>query len=110
MGQPRRLCRSPGPGRGSGLRDSRLCARPFEVDQGAAADCYFVAALGEVAQRTPDAISQMFIDNGDGTWTVRFFNNGAAAYVTVDKFFPADGNGRFVYDNHDQLVNNGSNK
>src|SRR5262249_14471396 len=62
-------------------------------------DCYFIASLGEIAYKKPDLIQQMFTDNGDGTYTVRFFNNGVADYVTVDKYFAADGNGNFVYDN-----------
>jgi hypothetical protein len=81
----------------------------LDVDQGAVGDCYFIAALGEVAYRTPDAIRQMFIDNGDNTWTVRFFNGSTADYVTVDKYFPADGSGYFVYDNHDHLLSDSSN-
>jgi hypothetical protein len=39
-------------------------------------DCYFIAALGALADSSAAAIENMFIDNGDGTWTVRF-------YVTV---------------------------
>lgn len=34
----------------------------------------------------------MFIDNGDGTFTVRFFNNGVADYVTVDRYLPTTSN------------------
>ena len=30
----------------------------------------------------------MLIDNGDGTFTVRFFRNGNAEYVTVDRYLP----------------------
>jgi hypothetical protein len=82
---------------------------PADVDQGAVGDCYYIAALGEVAFQTPNVIKDMFIDNGDNTWTVRFFNNGNPDYVTVDKYFPASG-GRFIFDNIHQQVNNASNK
>jgi hypothetical protein len=89
---------------------------PLDVDQGAVGDCYFIASLGEVAYQKPDAIRQMFIDNGDNTWTVRFFNNGVADYVTVDKYFPAtyngdfSSNGYFIFDNHDHKLSDASNK
>src|SRR5262249_39791392 len=75
-----------------------------DVDQGAVGDCYYLASLSETALQKPDLIRQMFIDNGDNTWTVRFFNKGVADYVTVDKYFPctgSDGTGYFIYDNHD---------
>jgi hypothetical protein len=41
----------------------------------------------------------MFIDNHDGTYTVRFFNGGKADYVTVDRYLPVDASGNFVYAN-----------
>ena len=31
----------------------------------------------------------MFTDNGDGTYTVRFYNGGKPDYVTVDSYLPA---------------------
>ena len=39
----------------------------------------------------------MFIDNGDNTFTVRFFNNGVADYVTVYRFLPTNSSGNLVY-------------
>jgi hypothetical protein len=39
----------------------------------------------------------MITDNGDDTFTVRFFNNGVADYVTVDRFLPTWSNGTAVY-------------
>jgi hypothetical protein len=68
-----------------------------DVDQGSLGDCYFVAALAEVAQDRPQAIKDLFTDNGDGTFTVRFFDNGVADYVTVDRFLPTDAAGHAVY-------------
>jgi Calpain family cysteine protease len=70
-----------------------------DVDQGAVGDCYFMASLGAVALKNPTAISNMFTDNGDGTFTVRFFNNGTADYVTVDRYLPTYNWGGFVYAN-----------
>ncbi len=68
-----------------------------DMDQGADGDCYFIAALGAVALKHPDIIRNMFTDNGDGTFTVRFFNNGQPQYVTVDRYVPVAPNGALVY-------------
>ncbi|MBY0526603.1 MAG: hypothetical protein K2R98_24620 [Gemmataceae bacterium] len=69
-----------------------------DILQGNVADCYFLAGLSELALRTPSVLRDMFIDNGDNTWTVRFYRNGVADYLTVDRFLPASG-GLFVYAN-----------
>jgi hypothetical protein len=69
-----------------------------DVMQGEVGDCYFLSALGSVALQNSQAIRQMFIDNGDGTFTVRFFHNGVADYVTVDSKLPSRG-GAFIYAN-----------
>jgi hypothetical protein len=68
-----------------------------DVKQGRLSDCYFVAALSETAHRAPQAIRDAFIDNGDGTWTVRFFRNGTPQYVTVDRYLPATSDGKLHY-------------
>ena len=51
----------------------------------------------------------MFVDNGDGTFTVRFYNKGVADYVTVDRYLPTNNIGNFVYansgDNHGNANN-----
>jgi len=68
-----------------------------DINQGQVGDCYLMASLAEVALRTPSAITNMFIVNGDGTYTVRLFNNGAAEYVTVDAFLPTNTSGNAIY-------------
>ncbi|MBW4629045.1 MAG: peptidase C2 calpain [Brasilonema octagenarum HA4186-MV1] len=68
-----------------------------DVNQGALSDCYFFAGLGEVAFRSPTTIQNMFTDNGDNTYTVRFYKNGVADYLTVDRYLPTDLSGNFVY-------------
>lgn len=68
-----------------------------DVVQGLVGDCYYVATLGEIALKSPSAITSMFIVNGDGTYTVRFFNKGKADYVTVDSQLPVDRWGRLMF-------------
>jgi hypothetical protein len=68
-----------------------------DVNQGQVGDCYLLASFAEVALRNSSAITNMFVVNGDGTYTVRFFNNGAAEYVTVDSFLPTNGSGIAMY-------------
>ncbi|MEB3294239.1 MAG: C2 family cysteine protease, partial [Synechococcales bacterium] len=68
-----------------------------DIDQGSVGDCYFLAALGSTAYQSPSMIQNMFTDNGDGTFTVRFFNNGVADYVTVDRYLPTTAGGNRVY-------------
>lgn len=72
-------------------------ASQTDVDQGDLGDCYLLASLASTAHRTANAISNMFIDNGDGTFTVRYFNNGVADYVTVDRYLPTYSNGTAIY-------------
>ena len=64
-----------------------------DIKQGDLGDCYFLTALATTALHDPTAISNMFTDNGDGTFTVRFFaeKDGVPAnadYVTVDRYLP----------------------
>ncbi len=60
----------------------------LDLNQGEAGDCYYISSLGAIANTNPAAIENMFIDNGDGTWTVRFYNNGQPDYVTVNSELP----------------------
>ena len=75
-----------------------------DLRQGATGDCYFLAGLGGVANDKSSAISDMFIDNGDGTWSVRFYTNGKLDYVTVDRMMAADSNGNHIYADAGQSV------
>jgi hypothetical protein len=63
-----------------------------DMHQGYLGDCYYIAALGAIAKTSPAAISNMIVDNGDSTWTVRFYVGGTADYVTVDNMLPTSGN------------------
>ena len=64
-----------------------------DVNQGKVGDCYLMATLGEVAKHSPSTIVNMFADNGDGTWTVRFFRGSTPNYVTVNRELPVYGYG-----------------
>jgi hypothetical protein len=75
-------------------------------------DCYFLASLASVAFRQPNVIQNMFTDNGDGTFAVRFYDavSRAVDYVTVDRFLPVDANNRFVYANRGSLFSDINNE
>lgn len=69
-----------------------------DVNQGSLGNCYLIAAFGALANDRPSTIQNMFIDNQDGTYTVRFFRQGVADYLTVDRYLPVDPTtGRFIY-------------
>jgi len=74
-----------------------------EANQGYLGDCYLIAAVTAIADRNADAIRNAFIDNGDGTFTVRFFS-GSADYVTVNRRLPAYSNGTLAYSGVGQAV------
>jgi hypothetical protein len=68
-----------------------------DINQGSVGNCYLLAGLAATAFRSPSTIQNMFIDNGDNTYTVRFYNNGVADYVTVDRYLPTTSWGTFIY-------------
>jgi hypothetical protein len=89
-------------------------AQYSDVNQGSVGDCYYLAALAEVAQRSNGTITSMFIVNGDGTYGVKFKNSsGQNVYVTVDSYLPTNGsymvyahvatNGSWTYSSTNEL-------
>ena len=68
-----------------------------DINQGNVGNCYFLAALSSTAAFQSGIIQNMFIDNGDNTFTVKFFNNGVADYVTVDRYLPTWATGQFAF-------------
>jgi Calpain family cysteine protease/Bacterial pre-peptidase C-terminal domain len=81
-----------------------------DIKQGLVNDCYFLAGLAATALKSPATIQNMFIDNGDNTYTIRFFRNKVADYVTVDRYLPTDSSGRFVYVNKGSNYSNSTNE
>jgi hypothetical protein len=98
--------------------------------QGELGDCYFISALGTLADSNPAAVENMFINNGDGTFTVRFYtgtygtiynysngsisagfsnNIGTADYVTVDCMLPTTTTGMLVYADYGASCTNAAN-
>jgi hypothetical protein len=59
-----------------------------DIDQQYLGDCYFLAALADVAQESTATIESMITDNLDGTYAVRFYRGNQAEYVTVDRYLP----------------------
>ncbi|PZR17622.1 MAG: hypothetical protein DI536_04735 [Archangium gephyra] len=54
-----------------------------DVVQGSIGDCYLVSALSAVAQTNPKAIENAIKDNGDGTYTVRFYEKNSTKQVEI---------------------------
>ena len=68
-----------------------------DVDQNAAADCYFLAPLASLAREQPRRITDSVVDLGDGTYAVHFERDGGHYYVRVDADLPVDAAGRPFY-------------
>jgi hypothetical protein len=65
-------------------------ARAVDVDQGWAGTCYLLAAAGAITATRPAVVEDMFLDNGDGTYGVRFLTSTQAEiWVTVDRRIPS---------------------
>ncbi len=59
-----------------------------DINQGSLGDCCLLASLGAIALYDPQLIRDMFVDNGNGTFGVRFFVGGQPVYVTVNRYLP----------------------
>ena len=59
-----------------------------DVTQGSAGTCYFLAAIGAIANANPSYITNAITDNGNGTYGVRLYLDGVAIYTTVNAALP----------------------
>jgi len=80
-----------------------------DMHQGALGDCYLISSLGSLAQSSPAVIQNMIVDNGDNTWTVRFYASGTPDYVTVDRMLPTE-YGNLVFANYGASPSNTGNE
>ena len=55
-----------------------------DIQQGNLGDCYFLAGLASLASAESEILLQSIVPFGDGTYGVRFYNNGAANYLRID--------------------------
>jgi hypothetical protein len=69
-----------------------------------------MSSLAETALKNPSAIINMFVVNGDGTYTVRFYNGDIAQYVTVDTYLPTSASGQSIYGDRGALYNDANNE
>ncbi|MFM2173026.1 MAG: hypothetical protein RLZZ54_953 [Cyanobacteriota bacterium] len=68
-----------------------------DVSQGAAGTCYLLAAAQVAADSMPALIHELFCDNGDGTYGVRFYGNDRSSFwVTVNSSLPLNGQGQLL--------------
>ena len=56
--------------------------------QGQIGDCWFLAALGGIANDDPDFIRNHMVENPDGTWTVTMYDDGEPVEITVEPTVP----------------------
>ncbi len=68
-----------------------------DIEQGDLGDCYFLSSLGAIAGKDPQAIESMIQSNGNGIYTVRFYDGKAPDYVTVNSEFPVNSSDLLVY-------------
>jgi hypothetical protein len=81
-----------------GDRDDTTAVDESDIHQGDIGDCFFMSSLGALALQHPELIEKMIRDNGDGTYTVTFYDPhcltplGPCFYtehkITVDGNFP----------------------
>jgi ABC-type amino acid transport substrate-binding protein len=82
-----------------------------DIVQGNVGDCYFMTALSQTALRSSSTIQNMFIANGDNTWTVRFWYPAARGwtYLTVDNQLPVNSSGHLVFADMGRGANDSTN-
>ena len=59
-----------------------------DVNQGYAGTCYAIAAFLAAARTNPSIIENMFIENPNGTYGVKFYFDGEPVYTTINNELP----------------------
>jgi alpha-tubulin suppressor-like RCC1 family protein len=67
-----------------------------DINQGAAGDCYLMAALGAIANARPTVINNMFTPNSNGTYGVTFYKASAPVYSTVNNSLAVNTSGKLA--------------
>jgi hypothetical protein len=60
-----------------------------DINQGAPGNCTFLSSLADMAQDDQSTIESMFVDNGNGSYGVRFCVDNRTVYVTINTYLPA---------------------
>ena len=68
-----------------------------DVNQGTLGTCYLLAALGAIADKAPQYITNAIIDNGNGSFGIRFFTGGQEQWITVNLALPVHSNQKIAF-------------
>lgn len=63
---------------------------PNDVIQGSLGDCFLVSSLATLAQQRPDLIRDAVQDNGDGTYTVTFYEKSGGLFGIGGSYKPVE--------------------
>jgi len=61
------------------------------------ADCWYMAPLSAAAMKNANFIRQRIVELGDGTYAMRFWQNGVERFMRMDADLPANGSGNPLY-------------
>ena len=72
-----------------------------DITQGDLGDCWFLAALGAEVRADPQFLTRHVRDNGNGTYTVTFYDGSTPVPVTVDGRLPYNGWNQTAFEHPD---------
>ena len=70
-----------------------------DVNQGELGDCVVCATMIDMVVNHPNMLGSMIVNNGNGTYGVRFFIDGTADWVTVNNQMPVNSSANLVFNN-----------
>lgn len=69
-----------------------------DIKQGEIGNCYFMSAIGAIANSNPELIENMIFKNSNNTYTIKFYNeNIVESFITLDDKFWQDENNIPIY-------------